>query len=443
LLQRLAIAFLLFNVGCRKASVENTVNWTSPQPLSQSQDSLISSFSLHKWNNSLLALNADSGTLEVFVLDDNGQSWVKEQSRPLDWLPVALDSISNRWVAAQATLSGGTAAVEFRLGRFTPGAGFAVETRELWRADKSAVFATSPPEASFGGSAEKPLQQPFWGAVFHDSTICMPYCLRGETRRGKTIFLAEGPFDNGIFYSTDNGSSWRREHIDSAFCAICSVGRTERFLYFLGGRTDTQGLWFSARPVDGGEWSQPAPVVKENFATWSSAVAEGDTIHLCWLDRRNEKRRVSPVYPWGKNYQVAYCQRQDSDSRWSEQIIISKGLEYAYRPVMSVEGSSLVIAWSGVRSAPDGHDENSPNDIYYATSNDGGKRWSNPLRVTDNVSSKLTAGCPQVALRHGVIYLFYIRGQINYTQVSAGMVKLNQPPWPIFVTQRPFPNPTQ
>jgi hypothetical protein len=107
---------------------------------------------------------------------------------------------------------------------------------------------------------------------------------------------------------------------------------------------------------------------------------------------------------------------------------------------MSVDGSDIVIAWSGVQKASDGHDENSPNDIYYVTSNDYGKTWSRPIQVTDNVKDGVTAGHPQVELCNGIIHLFYIQGKIVYKSVSPGMVKLNQPPWPILYQQRRFPN---
>ena len=163
-------------------------------------------------------------------------------------------------------------------------------------------------------------------------------------------------------------------------------------------------------------------------------------MHLCWLDRRNEKERLNPAYPNRQNYEVAYCYRKDSDSSWSKDIILSEGLLYAYAPSISVDGHNVVVAWAGVQHDKDGRNEFDPSDIYYATSKDGGKTWTKPMQVTNGFKSGLTSGRPQVALHEDVIHLFYVQGKLNYKKVSPGMVKLNQPPWPIYYRQRPFPN---
>jgi Neuraminidase (sialidase) len=107
---------------------------------------------------------------------------------------------------------------------------------------------------------------------------------------------------------------------------------------------------------------------------------------------------------------------------------------------MSVEGDKVVVAWAGVQTAPDWHKEHAPNDVYYVTSNDSGKTWTKPLKVTDGVKDGITSGAPQVMLLNGVIYLSYIQGKISYKEESHGLVKLNQPPWPIYYQQRPFPD---
>ena len=107
---------------------------------------------------------------------------------------------------------------------------------------------------------------------------------------------------------------------------------------------------------------------------------------------------------------------------------------------MSVESNKIVVVWAGVKSAGDGHDEFLPNDIYYVTSKDYGKTWTHPMQITDGVKQGLTAGKPQVALLNGIIHLFYVQGKMNLKQESPGLTKLNQPPWPIYYTQRPFPN---
>ena len=432
----LLIGSILCISGCRKPVVLDT-GWTAAQAISQSRDSLISDFSLHKWNNSLLALSSDSGVLVVYLLREQGKSWKRIESDPVQCLPVSIDPTQNRWLAAQARLFKENMEVSFEAGSASDVSGFLTESKTVWRADKSVIFGKTGNEISFGGSPDKPLLQPFWGAAFDGSEICIPYCIRGETVRNRAIQYAEGPFDNGVFWSSDAGLSWSREHISTSSAASSWVCKTTGFYYFFAGEPETHQL--SSSRKEGQTWRQQSLVTK-HFATGTSAVAEGHTIHVCWLDRRNEKKRSDAVYPWRKNYQVAYCHRKDSDTDWGDTILVSKGLLYAYRPTLSAEGNNVVIVWSGVQTAQDWHDENGPNDIYYVTSNNGGNTWSEPLRVTDNMESGLTAGCPQVALQNGIIHLFYIQGKINYKETSAGMVKLNQPPWPIYYAQRPFPN---
>ena len=98
------------------------------------------------------------------------------------------------------------------------------------------------------------------------------------------------------------------------------------------------------------------------------------------------------------------------------------------------------MVWAGVKNDKDGRNEYDPSDIFYATSKDGGKSWTRPMQVTDGFKAGITSGRPQVALHNGVIHLFYIQGKLNYKEVSSGMAKLNQPPWPVYYQQRPFPN---
>ena len=144
-------------------------------------------------------------------------------------------------------------------------------------------------------------------------------------------------------------------------------------------------------------------------------------MHLCWIDRRHDRYRS----PFNHNYEIGYCQRKDSESHWSKDVILSPGLFYSYSPSMAVEDDQIVVAWSGFREAEDYHSELGPNDIYYVTSKDGGETWTAPLRVTDNVKDGINSREPQVALHKGIIHLFYthgkakdLAGQICYQQRS-------------------------
>jgi Neuraminidase (sialidase) len=95
---------------------------------------------------------------------------------------------------------------------------------------------------------------------------------------------------------------------------------------------------------------------------------------------------------------------------------------------MSVESNKIVVAW-------DGWDSRSSYDIYYATSKDGGKTWTRPLKVTDRAKDDITSERPQVALQNGVIHLFYAQGKWNRHEQAS-----NQGSWPVYYQQRPFPD---
>jgi hypothetical protein len=234
------------------------------------------------------------------------------------------------------------------------------------------------------------------------------------------------------------------ERISDSQAFLPSICRSKGYYYYFAASPSPkkgQGfeLCFARKPVTDSSWEEPKAVTKF-FDNLYVAASQDDTIHLCWLDARHEKRTGNAVYPHEGNYEVAYSQRKDSDNSWSKEIILSEGLLFTFSPSMSVEGDKIVIAWAGIQRAGVWHTPFDPNDIYYVTSKDGGKTWTEPLRVTDNIKVGVTAGDPQVVLLNGKIHLTYIQGKMNLKQESPGLTKLNQPPWPIYYMQRPFPD---
>jgi hypothetical protein len=216
--------------------------------------------------------------------------------------------------------------------------------------------------------------------------------------------------------------------------------RTKSYYYYFMLKGPRDGLWFSRKPVTGDSWTAPAVVAEaHSVVKGGGVIAEGDTVHLCWLDRRHERRRFNLQAPDRENYEVAYCRRRDSDANWSKDVLLSRGMLYSYAPSMAVEGNKIVVAWAGVPTAPDWHVESHANDIYFAASKDSGKTWTKPQRGTDNIKADITTGIPAVALLNGVIHLLYIQGKLNLKREASGLTKLNQPPWPIYYQRRTFP----
>jgi len=436
-------AIILMEAGCGKPITIDTINWSKSEQIAQSSDSLSSSFSLYKWNKSLMALGGDARTFAVHFLQDDGRNWNRLPTTDPGWIPMDCDSSNNRFIVARGVIAGDEIEVNFLIASLTQDGSFVLRTNTSWKGNKTILFGKTDPNVMLLKGA-RPVYPLFTGSTFDDSVIYVPYCIQGETYRDRALITAEGPFDNGVFYSPNAGQTWQIEHISSFSSFLPSVCKTKEFYYYFAANFDKNELWCSHKPLDKNTWRAPESVNK-TFATSGGnltyhVVAEGDTVHACWLDRRHEMTRVSLVHPRSENYEVAYCHRKDSDSTWSKDVILSEGLLYAYSPSISVEGDKVVVAWAGVKSDKDGRNEWNPSDIYYVTSKDGGKTWTKPMQVTDGFKEGITSGRPQVALHNGIIHLFYIQGKLNYQEVSAGMAKLNQPPWPIYYTQRPFPD---
>lgn len=318
-------------------------------------------------------------------------------------------------------------------------------TEKKWLTDKKSLLGETNPNIKLTQPGRR-----IWPAlgthfILNGADLYIPYCVQGYevTSNGKKLVAdgSNGPFRNGVLHSADSGTTWQVEQISEYQAWDPLVCRTKEFCYYFATklvRHQGDQLWFTRKPVTDGSWDAPITISK-TYVYHSLAVPEGDTVHLCWLDRRHEKRRLNLFHPNRNNFEVAYCQRKDSDATWSKDVILSKGLLYSFAPKMSVEGDKIVVAWAGIQTAKDWHTNFDPNDIYYVTSKDNGKTWAKLLKMTDSAKEGITSGNPQVVLLNGIIHLSYIQGKMKLKEESPGLTKLNQPPWPIYYQQRPFP----
>ena len=391
-----------------------------------------------------MTLGGDAGTFATRILQEDGKNWMTVSTVDSGWIPMNTDSQANNIVVSKGTLTKDKLEVTFTTYSLLSNRRSSGFANSLLTVDKEMLFGTSNPNLQMTYGGDRPLQITFAGGAINTSNIHIPYCLQGIPFRGKGFVSSEILGANGTFISSDAGRTWRVEPISSLLSQRPIVCRTKQFLYYFAtGSLEPYELWSSRSPASGGSWTPPETLVK-TFAHILSvpsfrALSENDTVHLCWLDRRHEKKRLNPFAPALDSFEVAYRHRKDSEAGWSNDVILSPGLLYAYAPSMSVEGNNVVVAWAGVKSAKAGRNEFDPSDIFYATSKDGGKTWTRPMQITDGFKDGITSGRPQVALHKGVIHLFYIQGKLNY-QKTGGAVKLNQPPWPILYQQRPCPN---
>lgn len=441
------VAFLFVSAmtcGCSKQFQEDYANWSKVAEVAKSSDSLSASFSLYKWNGTLLTFGGDAGTFAARALRDDGMQWDVISKNDPGWMPMDCDPSTNRIIVSKGALTSGQVEIKFKTCAISPDRKYHETTSDPLILKKEMLFGTSDPNLQMVYGGDRPVQVAYAGGTIQSSYIHIPYCMDGIPFRGKGFVSSEILSANGVFTSTDAGRTWRVERISGPTLGRPPIAcRTKGLLYYFAlGGTNPNELWNSHRTVFNDSWSPPETLKKTLANTVGdpnlNAVAGDETVHLCWLDRRHEKKRLNPVYPYRENYEVAYCNRKDADAAWNKDVILSDGLLYAYAPSMSVEGNNVVVAWAGVKSDKDGRNEFDPTDIYFVASKDAGKTWRKPMQVTDGFKGGITSGRPQVALHKGVIHLFYIQGKLNFKK-TGGAVKLNQPPWPILYQQRPFP----
>ena len=317
--------------------------------------------------------------------------------------------------------------------RMAAGSRIQIEAERKWTRDQESLLGITGTNVTLNKPAIRARQPnrdyPSLGkGILDESKVYIPYSLDATTCTPPNTY-SHGPFSSGVFYSTDSGATWQLEKISELDGGESAMCKTKDYYYYFA----TPGkIWSSRKSVDGGSWSD-SKLLTQTFAgrRGGGAVAEGNTVHFCWLDRRHEKWRLSIDRPYVGNFEVAYCRRKDSDSAWRKDVILSRGLLFSYWPTMSVEGDKIVVAWTSGES----NKAWQSYDIYYATSKNGGKTWTRPLKVTDRAKDGITSDRPQVALQNGVIHLFYAQGQWDrHAQFR------DQGGWPVYHQQRPFPD---
>lgn len=435
--------------GCGKQSFQLAQGWTPPVVVTSAQNADAGGGDLYKWHDTLILMNdhqdwlphssiCSSSTSSVMIRNnDLSNSWT--QLTPIQvpghyafYCP-AFDQANDRIMFGGGYIESNELHMSAIFFRMAANGKILIEAERTWTRDQQSFFGKTDSSVTLNEPAIRARQPnrdyPRLGKGILDGLeVYVPYLLKANTFIPPNT-SSHGPYSSGVFYSADSGETWQLEKISELSSGESEMCKTKDYNYYfgIGGK-----IWSSRKAVDGGSWSPPQ-ILTQTFSgrRGGGAVAEGDTVHFCWLDRRHEKWRFSIDDTYVGNYEVFYRQRKDADSTWQKDIIISKGLLFSYWPSMSVEGDRIVVAWQSEESNQPGHS----SDIYYATSKDGGKKWTRPLKVTDRAKDGFTSERPQVAVQNGVIHLFYAQGKWDsHVQVS------QQGGWPIYYQQRPFPN---
>ena len=333
-------------VGCSKPAVQFDQNWSPPVKVSESIDGFVGGVDLYRWQNTIMALQGlDDGSAKCFMFNRSGgnDAWAEVPltgvPRGYIWARPAMDQASDKTFFQDGYMENDELVMKVLIGRLTGSLAVRDVKEEKWLTDRKTLFGDARPNERLNKPGKRNWPSLGLGLV-NGEDLYIPYRINGETFNENTVFLSKGPFNNGAFHSTDSGMTWQLEQISDFAAWLPSMCKTKLYYYYFAVKNYQRDLWFSRKPVGGSSWEGPK-VVTDTFCDsalhWQYvAAASGDTVHLCWLDRRHEKRRADPVDANRENYEVMYCQRKDADADWGKDIILSKGLLYSYRPCMSV-----------------------------------------------------------------------------------------------------------
>lgn len=443
-----SLVILLFN-GCAKSAGQVDPNWTPPIAVSSSIGNLGGWIDLYKCQNTIIGIGVlRGGSPYGLILNPDHKSWsnLSFTGAPSGyvWSYSAIDPKSQAILSSEGFADTNQRVVmEALLASLGENHLKNIKETRMITEGKALLGETDESVKLNAGSGSRE-DIGLGVGLLDEQEAYIPFSIKAAkvTRQGKSITVdrTKGPFVDGVFHSSDAGKTWKIEKISDLDATGPDMSKTAGYVYYFAG---TYPLWSSRKAVDTEKWDEPQTIA-ETFSMqgWFAAASDGrDTVHFCWMDRRHNKWRFNIDGPPIENDDIYYCHRKDSDSRWSKEILLSKGLEYCYPPSISSEGTNVVVVWAGVASADKHHSEYQPNDIYYVISKDSGLTWTKPIKITDKLKDGVVSGRPKVVLLDGIIHLFYTQGTPEKTQeLSPGLTRSNDQPWPIYYTQRPFPN---
>jgi hypothetical protein len=444
----------LLQIGCGKSTDQLDPKWTSPVAVSSSLGGLGGAIVPHKFQDTLIGVEVlHGGAANLYFLNRDANSWFQSHVAGTPdaggwcylWGAAAIDPQTEKVLLPQGYAENEKLVMKVLLGTITERGALRDSTERTWLTDKETLLGEIGPNVKLNFPPVRPDRPNRSGAIlgrgmFDGSGMFIPYSFSANTYKPPNTY-ATGPFSAGVFQSADSGKTWQMERVSDQRAGYPILCQTAGYIYYFAG---SYPLWFSRKAIGAAAvWGAAHPITKTSTGVNGifDVAGEGDTAHICWMDRRHNKWRFNIDAPPVENNEIYYRRRKDADSDWSKEIPLSKGLLYAYAPTISAEGDKVVVVWAGIRTADKWHTDMAPNDIYYVTSKDGGKTWTDPLKVTDGAKDGLTAGMPQVALLNGTIHLFYTQGKrAESKELSPGLTKLGNEPWPIYYTHRPFPN---
>ncbi len=382
---------------------------------------------------------------DFYFLANDGTTWVKKAFLPAINIPNAVpqtDPASTKFILHDGSAGFGNV----RDGQFQariaccsldPAMGIRTVFDQSFTLDRNELLGTNttptcdiqipPAWKSLGPPRPMPEQGSMVGSLILGKDVYVTYSFRCASFYGPNGVTGTGPNQAGLLCGSIDNPRWTKLKLldfDTSFEELLATSNYV-FLIAAPGRGLEKGLRRGLRSVQLTRTMTGQPnieIIATHFTTYGgySAVADGNTVHVAWLDGRRERDHpirsmLTDTPSLEGNWELYYRQRSDSDSAWSKEILLSKGLDFTYDPHMAVEGQNVVVVFGGY--AKDGNKAVArlhPSDIYFTTSRDGGKTWKPPARLTNNATTGLTSVRPHVALHRDVIHLIYTSGGVIY-----------------------------
>ncbi len=147
-------------------------------------------------------------------------------------------------------------------------------------------------------------------------------------------------------------------------------------------------------------------VAGNNTGANPAIAASGTNLYVVWRsDQHSNLDAVSKT----TNGEIYFIHSTDSGSTWEPEVRLTKAEGDSIIPVVATFGDRVVVTWIDLR---DGN-----SDLYLRASNDNGVTWSDEVRVTNSIGSKVQ---PSISIHDEDILIFWMDDQDGNWEIYYG-----------------------
>ena len=176
-------------------------------------------------------------------------------------------------------------------------------------------------------------------------------------------------FEEYFSQSTDGGLTWGPERrltyaLGTSGCPFPAVNGDTLHLFFRDDRDGDYKIYYKRSDDAGANWCPDTVLTPDGIKSeFPFPAIDGETIHLVWRDYRDG------------NAEIYYKCSKDGGNTWKKDKRLTDDLGESEHPKIIAQGDMLHVVW---RDDRDGNYE-----VYYKRSNNGGKNWSEDIRLTN------------------------------------------------------------